>query len=182
MNQKEALNQIKLIREMMQTASQKFLFSPWQWIEWGILVILGCLFTYWLQNHGQPNHIIFLWISIFIAGGTLEVYIWTVTARNRGVEPFNSFILKLWGVAYSIMIMSVILTIVFIDLNQLLYIPGLWLMTIAVVMLSFFFIADRKDLLIFGVVQMIGGILAVSILKHYAFAEYSQNKTNKTSC
>jgi len=38
MEQQEALEQIKLIRDTMQKASQKFFFSPRQWIEWGFVV------------------------------------------------------------------------------------------------------------------------------------------------
>jgi len=168
MNQEEALKQIKLIREMVQKASERFLFSPWQWIEWGVLVIVGCLITYGLQRIGSDNNIIFLWIAIFIIGGALETYIWMVAARGRGVEPFNPFILKLWGVAFTIMVMAIILTFVFINLHQALYIPGLWLMTMGSVMVNFFIMAERKDMLLFGIVQMIGGILAVSFLLKYS--------------
>ena len=168
MKQEEALEQIRLIREMMQKASQKFLFSPWQWIEWGVLVIVGCLLTHWLQNSGSANNIIFLWIAIFIIGGALESYIWMVAARRRGIEPFNTYILRLWGVAFTIMTMAIILTFVFIDLHQTLYIPGLWLMTMGVVMVSFFIMAERKDLFLFGVTQIVGGVLAVSFLLEHS--------------
>ncbi len=167
MNQEEALKQIKLIREMVQKASERFLFSPWQWIEWGVLVIVGCLLTYWLQSIGS-NNIIFLWIAIFIIGGALESYIWMVAARQRGVEPFNTFILRLWGVGCTIMLMAIILTFVFVTLHQSLYIVGLWLMTIGTMWLSFSIMAERKDLLLFGTVQMLGGILAVSFLLKYS--------------
>jgi len=64
--------------------------------------------------------------------------------------------------------MSIVLTFVFIDLNQILYIPGLWLMTMGTIFLSFFLLADRKDLLVIGAFQMVGGILAVSILLSFA--------------
>jgi len=168
MKQEEAMEQIRLIREMMQKASHRFLFSPWQWIEWGVLIIIGYLATSWLQNHGQSNHIIILWISIFIIGAALESYIWMAAARRRGIEPFNAFILKLWGVAFAIMTMSIILSFIFIDLRQALYIPGLWLMTMGVVMVTFFILAERKDLLLFGATQMVGGILAVSFLLEHS--------------
>lgn len=168
MNQEEALKQIKLIREMVQKASERFLFSPWQWIEWGALVIVGCLTTYWLQSIGRPDNIIFLWIAIFITGGALETYIWMVAARGRGVEPFNPFILKLWGVAFTTMVLAIIFTFVFINLHLALYLPGLWLVTMGVVMVNFFIMAERKDMLLLGIVQMIGGILAVSFLLKYS--------------
>ena len=56
MEQQEALEQIKLIRETMQKATQKFFFSPWQWIEWGIVVIIGGLITHWLLAIGDTAH------------------------------------------------------------------------------------------------------------------------------
>lgn len=168
MKQEEALGQIKLIREMMQKASDRFLFSPWQWIEWGVLISVGYIITLLLQKYGQSGYIFFLWLSIFVIGSVLETYIWMTAARERGIEPFNYFILKLWGVAFTIMAMSIILTFVFISLGHILYIPGLWLMTMGVIMISFFILSDRKNLFVFGIAQMVGGLLAVSFMLKFA--------------
>ncbi|MBN2410987.1 hypothetical protein JXQ31_04790 [candidate division KSB1 bacterium] len=166
MDQEEALKQIKQIRQMMTKASERILFSPWQWIEWGILIVVGCIVNI-LFLTGQ-HQILFLWIAIFILGGALETVIWMKKAQSEGVEPFNPFLMKMWGIAGSIILIGVIFSFVFYQINQVLYIPGLWLIIMGVALYSISILGARMELFFYGIICLVSGILAVSPLLDYS--------------
>lgn len=162
MDQEEALKQIKLIRQIMYKAAEHIFFSPWQWIEWGLLITIGCALTIWRPFTIQQNHLLFLWIIIFILGGALETLIWMRAAQIRGIEPFNPFILKIWGVAGCIMMIAIIMSLVFFQLCLFLYIPGLWMLSIGAVLYACVILGGRKRLLIYGTILIVSGIVALS--------------------
>ncbi len=168
MNNKEALEQIKHIRAMMEKAYEQIIFSPWQWIEWGILVIIGCLATMWLASHQQTSHLLLLWILIFIIGGALETLIWMKTAEKRGIEPFNPFVMKIWGIAGIIMVQAIVLTIVFGHLQMYQLIPGLWMTSFSGLFFILVIMGAKTEILMFAIVLAIGGILSLSILVNYS--------------
>jgi len=151
---------------MMSNASERFFFSPWQWIEWGILVIAGCVLNlFFLTN---PNHLLFLWISIFFLGGALEMIIWMRSIQHRGMEPFNPFLLKIWSIAGLFLMIGVIYTLVFFQLAKPEYIPGLWLIVTGLAMYTFTIMGARIVIFIFGTVYVFGGILASSIFINHS--------------
>lgn len=164
MEQHEALEQIRLIRDTMNKASQKIFFSPWQWIDWGIVVIIGGLITHWLLAMGEETHIFMVWIAVFIIGGTLEGVVWILDAQRRGIDPFHPFILKIWGVLGCILIPALIFTIPLIQLDHSIYVVGLWLITIGAAMLALVLLGERKELLLFSILMITAGVLSVSIL------------------
>jgi len=163
MEQKEALEQIKLIRDMMHKASQKFFFSPWQWIEWGIVVLVGGILTHWLIITGDSTHISTVWISVFIIGGTLEGVAWVLDALRRGIDPFSPFVLKIWGALGCLLLPALFFTIVLIQLHLSLYIVGLWLITTGAAMFMIVLLGERKELMLFGVLMLVCGILSATI-------------------
>ncbi len=167
MKQEEALDQIKYIRDLMDKATDRMFFSPWQWIEWGFLGLAGGLITEWLIKTNQYSFILNLWIIIFIIGGTLETFFWFREAKSRGIEPFNPFLMKMWGIAFSIFLFPIIFTTVFIQIDQAIYIPGLWLISTGIAMFSMVIFSVRKILLFFCETMVISGILAVSIFLKY---------------
>ncbi len=166
MDQEEALEQIKQIRQMMTKASERILFSPWQWIEWGILIVVGCIVNILFLT--RQHQVLFLWIAIFILGGALETVIWMKKAQSEGVEPFNPFLMKMWGIAGSIVMIGVIFSFVFYQINQPLYIPGLWLIIMGVGLYSISILGARIELFFYGTICLVSGILAVSPLLDYS--------------
>ena len=168
MEQQEALEQIKLIRETMQKASQKFFFSPWQWIEWGIVVILGGLITHWLLAVGDTHHLPIVWISVLIVGAILEGVAWVLDAQRRGIDIFSPFVLKIWGVLGCLFIPGFIMTPVFAQLDLAAYLIGFWLIIMSSVIFVLVLLGERKDLLVMGVQMLICGMLSVSIFVEHA--------------
>ncbi len=168
MQQHEALEQIKLIRDTMQKATQKFFFSPWQWIEWGIMVILGGLITQWLMAIGGTAHITTVWIGVLIIGGTLEGVIWLLDAQRRGIDLFSPFILKIWGVFACFLAPGFIMTPVFVQLDLANYLIGFWLMITGSAMFMLVLLGDRKDIIWMGLLLLVCGILSVSIFVEHA--------------
>jgi hypothetical protein len=164
MDQQEALDQIKVIRRIMESVSQQMFFSPWQWIEWGVLGILGSLATIYLWHQQQVSEVLFLWIAIFVVGGVAESSIWLKSAQRRGVEPFHPFVKKTWSIAGLIMLLALILSAVFIRAGQLLYLPGLWLLDLGVIVLVIVILISKKEMLLIGGELLAGGVLAVSLL------------------
>jgi len=168
MDQEEALKQIKIIRQMMSRATDKFFFSPWQWIEWALLIIIGCVLTIWCPAVMCKMPLLFLWVIIFIVGGSLETLIWMRAAQNRGVEPFNPLIMRIWGMAGCIMFIAIILSLVFIQIHQPFYIPGLWMLSMGVTLYSCVILGGRKRLLIIGTILLVCGLTALSFLVVYS--------------
>ncbi len=168
MEQQEALLQIKHIREMMQNASHKFFFSPWQWIDWAIVVLVAGGLTQWQLSTGSTAHIPLLWIAAFVVGSTLEGIAWILDAQSRGLDPFNPFLLKIWGVMFCIILPPIIYSIVFIQLNLPYQLVGLWLTSMGAAMYALVLLGERRDLLWFGTLMLIVGILTFSILLEYA--------------
>ncbi len=168
MEQQEAIEQIKLIREMMQRASHRFFFSPWQWIEWGVVVLIAGLTTQWMLATNNTENIFMLWTAAFIVGGTLEGVAWVLDAQRRGLDPLNPFYLKIWGVFFCLMLPAVVFTIVLVQVHLPLYIVGLWLTTIAAAMFVVVLMGERKELMLVGALMLSGGIFSVSILLEQA--------------
>jgi hypothetical protein len=163
MEQQEALEQIKLIREMMHKASQKFFFSPWQWIEWGVVVLIGGFLSHLLIGRGDTTHISTVWISVFIVGATLEGVAWILDAQRRGVDPFSPFVLKIWGALGCILLPGIFFTIILVQLHLSIYIVGLWLITTGSAMFMIVLLGERKELFLFGLVMLVCGIASASI-------------------
>lgn len=163
MDQNEALEQIKLIRDTMQKATQKFFFSPWQWIEWGIVVIVGGIITHWLLASGGTAHIPTVWIGVLIIGGTLEGIVWLLDAQRRGIDMFNPFFLKIWGVFACFLAPGFIMTPVFVQLNLSTHLIGFWLIITGAAMFMLVLLGDRKDIIWMGLLLFVSGILSVSI-------------------
>ena len=168
MKQHEALEQIKQIREMMQKASHKFFFSPWQWIAWGIVVLVAGSATHWFIVTDQQSHIALLWIAAFVVGSMLEGIAWILDAQRHGVELFTSFTLRIWGVFFCIILPPIIYSVVFLQLGLAVYLVGLWLISVGTVMYTLVLLGERRDLLWFGTLMLISGILSFSILLDYA--------------
>ncbi len=168
MEQQEALEQIKLIRDTMQKATQKFFFSPWQWIEWGIVVIVGGLLTHWLLAAGDTRHILTIWLSVFIIGSALEGVAWILDAQRRGIDLFSPFVLKVWGVFGCFLAPGFIMTPVLIQLDLTAHLIGFWLLMTGSAMFMLVLLGDRKDILWMGLLLFISGILSVSIFLDYA--------------
>lgn len=166
MDQNEALNQIKYIKETMEKAGHSFFFSPWQWIEWGILVVIGCIATLFLNL--DSNILKLIWLVVFIIGGTLETWLWLKGSKNRGIDPFTPFAVKIWGILFMFILLGIILTFIFLHVNLPLYIPGIWLILTASCLLSLTLFGLRKELIVFGILLYIAGLLSISI-----FVEYS---------
>ena len=163
MEQQEAIDQIQLIRDMMHKASQKFFFSPWQWVEWGVVVIIGGALTHWRLAIGDTVHISTVWIGVLIVGGTLEGVAWILDGQRRGLDPFSPFMLQIWGVLSCLLIPSTIFTVVLAQLGLPLYIVGTWLTTIGAAMFMLVLLGERKELVLFGLLMLVCGILSVSI-------------------
>jgi hypothetical protein len=164
MDQQEALDQIKVIKRIMESVSQQMFFSPWQWIEWGMLGIFGSLATIYLWHQQQVSEVLFLWIAIFVVGGVVESFIWLKSVQHRGIEPFHPFVKKTWSIAGLIMLLALILSAVFIRTGQLLYLPGLWLLDLGVIVLVIVILISKKEMLLIGGELLAGGVLAVSLL------------------
>ena len=170
MEQNEALQQIKYIREMMDKASQRMFFSPWQWIEWGALVMAAGIWTQHMLNRGQQHYILYLWIIVFIVGSTLETLFWMREAQMRGVEPLNPFLMKVWGIALGIFLIPIVFTPVFINIHLPQYIPGIWMLSIGVAMFAWVLLSIRKEIWIFCELMLISGILSVSLFLDHSLA------------
>ena len=164
MEQQEALEQIKLIHETIQKATLHFFFSPWQWIEWGVVVIVGGLATIWMQATDNTEHILMVWLAVFIVGSTLEGVAWVLDVQHRGYDPLSPIYLKIWGIFFCLLLPAAVFTVVLAQLHVPLYIVGLWLVTVSAAMFMLVFFGERRELMYFGIMMLVGGILAVSIL------------------
>lgn len=166
MDQKEALERIRYIKETMARATHSFFFSPWQWIEWGLLVVAGCLVT--LVMSLSSVQLITLWISIFVVGAILESWIWLNAASQKGIEPSDPFYLKLMGVMGLFLLLGMIMTFVLVKAGGPLFVPGIWLLITGSCMFTLTFFGARSDFLFIGTANYLGGILAVTLLVHYS--------------
>ncbi|MDZ7724837.1 MAG: hypothetical protein U5R06_19030 [candidate division KSB1 bacterium] len=164
----EAIEQIQHIRNTMAQASKRFFMSAWQWIEWGILIIIGGLITLYLVHQDKSEHITFIWIAIFILGGALETIIWYRGAQDRGINPLQPFSMKICGVLFALMMVGIFYTLIFVELSLPLYIPGLWMLVSGLCIFMMVILGDRRDLVLMGSVQVISGILASSVLLDYS--------------
>ena len=168
MEQEEALEQIKLIRNTMQKASHKFFFSPWQWIEWGVVIILGGILTHWLLAIGDTTHISTVWIGAFIIGGTLEGVAWLLDAQRRGIALFSPFTFKILGLLVCYLIPGFLMTPVFVQLGLASHLIGYWLINMSVVIVALVLLGERKDYLVMGAQLLVCGLLSVSIFVEQA--------------
>lgn len=164
----EAIEQIRHIRNTMAQASKHFFMSAWQWIEWGVLIILGGLVTLYLVHQNKSEHITYIWIAIFILGGALETIIWYRGAQDRGINPLQPFYLKIWGVLFALMMVAIFYTLIFVQIGLPLYIPGLWMLVFGICIFMMVILGDRNDLILMGSIQVISGILASSLLLDYS--------------
>ena len=166
MKQQEAEQQIKYIHDMMHNATHNFFFSPWQWIEWGLLVILGCVTTLFLNV--SSTNLLILWLSIFLVGGALESWIWIGSAHKKGIDLLSQFYLRMWGVLGLFLVVGIILSIVFYQVNLPVFIPGTWLLLLGSCLFTLVLFGSRKDFNLFATTSYIAGILSLTF-----FVEYS---------
>ena len=168
MQEQQAIEQIRIIRETMQRASRQFFTSPWQFIEWGILIFLGCLATLIMQANNATEHLAMLWIGIFIIGGALESISWLQEASKKGVDPLTPYFMKIWWVFLSLIAFGVIFTLVFYQLGQPLYIVGLWHCLMGVAVYNLVLLGDHREFIWFGTLQWVAGLLALTVLYEHA--------------
>lgn len=164
----QAMQQIQHIRNTMAQVSRRFFMSAWQWIEWGILVMIGGVITLYLVQQNKSEHITYIWIAVFILGGALETIIWYKGARDRGINPLQPFYMKIWGVLFAMLTVAIFYTLIFVEIGLPLYIPGLWLLIFGICVFIMVILGERNDLVLMSSVQVISGILASSILLDYA--------------
>ncbi len=164
----DALKDIKTIRKLMTQAARPIFFSPWQWVEWGIIVLVGCMFTYWLGDYFTQTNLAFFWIFLIVLGGFLEAAIWYKESIAHGVEPINTFSIQLLLVASLLFFVAIIFSIVFIQIEHLQYIPGAWMLCTGVALWIIAIFSARKDLVPLGIIQILGSLLAVSFFIDYS--------------
>jgi len=168
MEKEQALEQINIIRHYIENATERFCFSPWQWIEWGIFTIVAIGATDWLLVANLPQYIIHVWILFFVLGGTIETFIWGAEAKTQGISPFASYTMKIWGVLFGLFLFGFAFSIVFIHIGYPLYIVGLWLGIMGIISLILVLLGERRELIWYSLVQIIGAIAAISFLYDYA--------------
>ena len=166
MKQSKAEQQLKYIHEIMNKATHDFFFSPWQWIEWGLLVIAGCLATIFIRL--EATNLIILWLLIFVVGGALETWIWLGSAQKKDLNLSSPFYQKMWGVLGLFIIAGVILSIVFLQVKLPLYIPGLWLLLFGSCLFTLVLFGSRKDLNLFAITSYVAGALCLTLLVNYS--------------
>ena len=150
----------------MHNATHNFFFSPWQWIEWGLLVIIGCVTTLFLNLNA--TNLLILWLSIFLVGGALETWIWLVSAHKKSIDPLSEFYRKMWGVLGLFLAVGIILSIVFYQVNLPLFIPGTCLLLLGSCLFTLVLFGSRKDLNLFAITSYIAGVLSLTF-----FVEHS---------
>lgn len=168
MDKEQALEQINLIRHYIENATERFCFSPWQWIEWGVFTILACGATDWLLKANMPQYIIHVWIVFLVLGGTLETFIWGAEAKARGVAPFAPYTLKIWGILVAIFLFGIVFSLVFLHIGYPMYIVGLWLCLMGIITLLLVLLGERRELIWYSMALILSGIAAITFLYDYA--------------
>ncbi|MFQ6083002.1 MAG: hypothetical protein ACE5WD_06555 [Candidatus Aminicenantia bacterium] len=171
MNENQAQEELKFIKEMMKKASRTFIFSGWQWVSWGIIFSIGSLFTYLIligkEVEEVGNILLFFWIGLSVVGILIEFLIFRKKVFKLGIGLFSKLVIQVTIAECFMTFLGVILTYVLINLNSYQYIPGLWLLVMGVTftiagMFSF------KEIIYSSLMLIVSGVIAIVILPNYS--------------
>jgi hypothetical protein len=118
---------LDLVREAFERASRPYVYSPWPWVAWAIVLAAAAGVTPLVLRLFAPPGVLMLWSLAILVGGAAEL---VAIRRRRRAEPGSTLArwvfraqgnLSLVGVA-----LSAALTVRSPSLASLL--PGLWLL------------------------------------------------------
>ncbi|MBN2000036.1 hypothetical protein JW935_20965 [candidate division KSB1 bacterium] len=157
-----------------KTASEKIFGSPWQLVMWGLAVHLAAILTQVLMPNHSPSYIFCVWLFVFFICTIHD----GITAGRFKENPGHSadiktYVFRLWLLQSLIVTTGAILSVVLIYLGVYDYLPGLWLFFISLVLLPHIIIGQRKALLPFTILLVLGGFAAITFLIPYALSVFS---------
>ena len=90
MKPEQAIEDLKIIRQVMSRTLPSMVMSGWQGISWGVVSLLGGTLTHHYCVAGTTSFtspgISLLWILLLIVGGTAETFFYIRKARRNRIS------------------------------------------------------------------------------------------------
>lgn len=164
MDKAEAAEDIKLIREVMETSARYTNFSGISGIIAGTLALLGCGATYWvtlaLPGVLLIRSYVIIWVLVLAISIFQDFALAQRKARRRGEDYFTPATAQVYKAVLPGIFVAVVLSIRALTLRELDAIPALWCLGYGAAICA----AGRfsvREARIFGAVQLISGAIGL---------------------
>jgi hypothetical protein len=171
MNKIHAEEDLKIIRDVMETSARYTSFSGISGVFAGLLALAGCGVTYWISNnidyHKDQNlWYTITWVAVFITAISQDFLLARSKARRCGESIWNPASIQVIKALIPGVFISLMLSIYAAIIDDLEVIPAIWTLGYGVAICA----AGRfsvSEVRIFGVIQLITGALGLFLLSDW---------------
>jgi len=175
MDKVQAEENIKLIREVMETSARYTNLSGVSGIIAGVLALVGCALTYWItfafQGAEQISWYVVTWVLVLGISILQDLALAQRKARSRGEEYFTPATLQVYKAVLPGIFVAAVLSIRALTLGELDAIPALWALGYGAALCA----AGRfsaREVRVFGVIQLITGAIALFFFSTWDYSLY----------
>ena len=172
MKPEEAMEDLRVIRQIMSKNISPLAFSGWEVVSWGVMILIGGLITHYYSTPGDPLSlspgIAVLWIVLLITASILETFFYVRKAIRDHLPLVSPIIIHFYLGFAAIIVAGGAFHLIFHKLGLFLHIPGSWMLIAgAGYIYSGLFVI--MEFWVLGIITMVGGILAVGPFLDYSF-------------
>jgi hypothetical protein len=151
------LDDLEPVRDHFRAASRPFLFSPWSWLGWALLLPAAALATPTALQRFGFSGVLFTWSAVILLGGAVEIVNIRRSGRRSGSSTLASWVLRLQG---NLSIIALLLSALLIWQDLAWALPALWLLLLGH---SFYMLGGFafEPFRVCGLIYQIGGVLAL---------------------
>jgi len=88
MNERDAIEELSYIKEIMQDSRKAFVYNGFDYIFWGILIVLGLLSTYLAVIYHLDVNTTYIWIVLIAIGWSVSIILSVKEKKKRKASTF----------------------------------------------------------------------------------------------
>ncbi len=172
MKPEEAMEELRVIRQIMSKNISPLIISGWEVVSWGLMILIGGLITHYYSTPGDPLSLSprlgILWIFLLLTASILETFFYVRTAHKEGLPLLSPIIVRFYLGFSALIIAGSAFHLIFHQQGLFLHIPGSWMLIAGAgyIYVGLFVI---MEFWILGLITMVGGLLALGPFLDYSF-------------
>jgi hypothetical protein len=176
MNKIKAEEDLKIIRDVMESSARYTNFSGLSGVFAGLLALAGCGVTYWISNNidyykDQNIWYTVTWISVFIAAISQDFLLARRKAGRYGQSIWSPASVQVIKAAIPGVFLALVLSVHSVIIGDLEVIPAIWSLGYGAAICA----AGRfsvPEVRVFGVIQLMSGAIGLFILQDWVLSLY----------
>ena len=175
MNQIQAEENIRLIREVMSRSAHYTHFSGVSGVLSGIFALFGCYMTYWITYNVPPvqhnESYVVTWVAVLVAAIAQDIALAQRKARKNGQTLWDPATYQVIKAVLPGMFVAFVVSIVALRDGALDAIPGVWALGYGVSLCSAGMFS-MKEIRVYGVIQLITGAVGLFVFSRLPQSVY----------